>query len=237
MLRHGETINNVLAMISREDYETKRSHEPELSQIGSKACLLMGEAMGKAGFKIDKVLCSGQKRAILTAKHWRQGYLESSKRGENVDIQLMVRCHERGGCYQGTKVFPGLNKIQMQELCEDIIVNEDQDVTDTKGWHENRKEVETTAEFHERVKEVVRDWKEMHKFNKDKTFLCISHGCFLRVLMLTLTCQMSLLCDNFHPKNNSLTILDFIDVKNPGTNTEYVDVKIQAFNLQLIDEV
>ena len=59
LMRHGETQNNILAMVSKDSYETQRLEEPELSEIGEKSCRRMGKEMGNLGFHIDKILCSG----------------------------------------------------------------------------------------------------------------------------------------------------------------------------------
>jgi hypothetical protein len=32
--------------------------------------------MAKLNFKIDKIMCSAQKRAVLSAKYFREGYYE-----------------------------------------------------------------------------------------------------------------------------------------------------------------
>ena len=33
-MRHGESVNNIFALISKEQYENNRSYEPELSGMG-----------------------------------------------------------------------------------------------------------------------------------------------------------------------------------------------------------
>ena len=59
LMRHGETVNNILAMVSRKDYNEKRTYEPELSPSGSDACRRMGAKFAELGFKLDKIMCSG----------------------------------------------------------------------------------------------------------------------------------------------------------------------------------
>ena len=59
LMRHGETQNNILAMVSKESYETQRLEEPELSERGEKSCRRMGKEMGNLGFNIDRIFCSG----------------------------------------------------------------------------------------------------------------------------------------------------------------------------------
>ena len=95
--------------------------------------------------------------------------------------------------------------------------------------------METTEEMLERIKEVLRDLKNMHHKNPDSTHLLISHGCFLRVLMCLLTNQQHMCLGpnpaSFQANNNSLTILDFATMEK---NERAVDVKLLAYNLQLL---
>ncbi len=76
-MRHGETLNNVYAKISMKVFEEKRAAEPELSDIGVNSCIQMGQKLKELGFQFDKIMCSGHKRAILSAKYLREGYGDS----------------------------------------------------------------------------------------------------------------------------------------------------------------
>ena len=68
----------------------------------------------------------------------------------------------------------------------------------------------------------------------DETILVISHGCFLRALMLFMTNQHSSLKNSsFQSKNNSITIIDF----TPDEGGKNVKAELKAFNLQLIQDV
>lgn len=86
----------------------------------------------------------------------------------------------------------------------------DNEVADNEGWYKNQT-IETHEECILRVKDVVRDLKELHKTAAapDQTVLIISHGGFLRYLMCILTGQHGLLPEaRFHAMNNSITIVD-----------------------------
>lgn len=88
-MRHGETTNNILGMISKHDYETKRTHEPEMSEIGNKSCTLIGQKLKELGVNISRVFCAAHKRAVISASLVRKG-LEQ----ESLPIHLMVKAHE-----------------------------------------------------------------------------------------------------------------------------------------------
>ena len=192
LMRHGESGNNILALISKQVYEQVRTHEPELSDIGQESCRRMGEEMNKLNFKIDKIYCSAHKRAILSAKFFREGFFKFQEQNniEKLPIHLKVNIHELGGIYMGEKCFPGLNKKQVKELVNDIIIPEKEQIWDEKGWFQ-RETIEEEEELYDRIKEVIRDLKEMHRENSNQTILMISHGCFLRCLMQHLVNQQS----------------------------------------------
>ena len=83
---------------------------------------------------------------------------------------------------------------------------------------------------------MIRDFKELHKETPDKTYVCISHGAFLKQLLALVTNQPKK--HEFSAcKNNSLTILEFTTERNEFQNLDYIQVKMLSYNLQLIDEV
>ena len=77
----------------------------------------------------------------------------------------------------------------MRQPCSDIQIPEEFTGPDG-GWF-TRTTIETEAEMIDRIKECVKDIKEMAKESPDETVLMISHGCFLRALMLFMTNQHS----------------------------------------------
>ena len=50
------------------------------------------------GINISKITCSGQKRAILSAKYFRNGYMENSE-VEQPKIHLFLKSHEARGIF------------------------------------------------------------------------------------------------------------------------------------------
>ena len=115
--------------------------------------------MKELGFEFDKIFCSGHKRAIQSAKLLREAFGDESKQ-----IEVFLKAHEEGGVFFKGKVEPGLNQKQMKEVCEDIVIPDDQQhyFTDQDlGWYHSQKEVETHKEYADRVREVLKAYREM----------------------------------------------------------------------------
>ncbi len=134
----------------------------------------------------------------------------------------------------GSEARPGMSREAAQKLLPDMIIPETEPINE-KGWY-HEPHVEDNNKCIARCKDLVKDFKEIYRSNREKyegkTFVAISHGSFLNTLACTFTNnvpQASL--DFFIPENNSVTILDFADVKE-GTK-EFVDCKLTAFNLKL----
>mmetsp|Transcript_11356 Transcript_11356/g.19137 ORF Transcript_11356/g.19137 Transcript_11356/m.19137 type:complete len:139 (-) Transcript_11356:24-440(-) len=125
----------------------------------------------------------------------------------------------------------------MLALCPDIDTESESAMPQEGGWQAIYDHIEDGGEMVERVKNIIRDLKEMHKQKPDQTVLVISHGHVLRSLMCILTNQLSKQSSSYICKNNSLTIVDFMTCMNVGKQHEYVESQLQCFNLQMIEEV
>ena len=66
-MRHGESQNNVLHKISHEYGFKHRVPDPELSQMGRKEAVDLGERLAEIGVKLDVILTSAFKRALQSA--------------------------------------------------------------------------------------------------------------------------------------------------------------------------
>ena len=150
----------------------------------------MGEKLASMGMDISSMTCSAQKRAILSGKYFREGYEKIS--GKKLDIKLLLKSHEIKGCYEKQKTFPGLNKKQIKSIIDDIIIDEENEVDEEEGWFK-KDTIETDEEMLERVKDLIRYYKDLHNQNPDQTILSIAHGMTLRYLMAIITNQMNLL--------------------------------------------
>ncbi len=149
-------------------------------------------------------------------------------------IELKVKLHEKGGCYFAGKGRPGMSKAKVQELLPDIIIPENEPI-DEHGWWKSP-EIENMEQCVARVKDIVKDFKEMYKSDREKyggkTFVAISHGSLLSTLACIFTnnlANVNLEC--FIPENNSLSILDFVEVKEG--QKDYIDCRLTAFNMKL----
>ena len=82
--------------------------------------------MRRLGFKLNRVMTSGHKRAIQSAKLFREGYFTNDDQNvESLPIDLKLNCHEISGCHMGGKIYPGLNQEQMKALCNDLTISDD----------------------------------------------------------------------------------------------------------------
>ena len=64
------------------------------------------------------------------------------------------------------------------------------------------------------MKEVFRNFKDLHKGNKELVMLAVCHGTFINTMMCTFTNNLQIVKQEFFiPENNSLTIIDFVDEK------------------------
>ena len=58
----------------------------------------MGKWLRENNIKIDEILTSAHKRAIISAKHVRIGYQDNNQ----IPFTLMIELHERGGVFLGS---------------------------------------------------------------------------------------------------------------------------------------
>ena len=97
-----------------------------------------------------------------------------------------------------------------------MIIEESQ-IIDEKGWWKGDK-IESSDQCTSRIKDLLKEFKEMFKANREalsgKTLVAIAHGTFLNNLACLFTNNVANAhLEFFIPENNSMTILDFADVK------------------------
>ena len=78
----------------------------------------------------------------------------------------MVRLHEKGGCYIGSEARPGMSREAAQKLLPDMIIPETEPINE-KGWY-HEPHVEDINKCIARCKDLVRDFKELYRSNRDK---------------------------------------------------------------------
>ena len=79
LMRHGESFNNIsyyLANGDEEAFQKLRHYEPKMSQTGNDSCFKMGGKLAEMKVKFNRIMCSGHRRALISAKLLREGYLE-----------------------------------------------------------------------------------------------------------------------------------------------------------------
>ncbi len=127
-----------------------------------------------------------------------------------------------------------MSRENAQKMLPDMIIPETEPINENGWYHES--EFEDTNKCIAQCKDLVRDFKELYKQNRDKfqgkTLVAITHGSFLSTLGCNLINNVpSCPLEFFIPKKNSVSILDFSNVKERAK--EFVDCKLTAFNLKL----
>jgi broad specificity phosphatase PhoE len=97
-----------------------------------------------------------------------------------------MNCYGFGGVHKAGSIYEGLKRQEMVELCQNIIIDNSKFDSMESGWFK-KQEVETKEEMIQRVKLVISELKQHHKSRPNETILMISHGSFLKQLMLMLT--------------------------------------------------
>ena len=172
VIRHGKTTNNYWQEISYEDYIKNRNQDPDLCEEVKEQCEFVGNFLKSNKIRINKFLCSCQRRAIKTLNYISNVYDKS------VPKECIPSLHEYKGIFLNDKVYPGMTEKEIKELCPDIKLPENMDLS--KGWYD-KDHKETEEEFKKRIKEVINMFKEMAQNCEDENYtVCfISHNDFL----------------------------------------------------------
>ncbi|TNV73685.1 hypothetical protein FGO68_gene6310 [Halteria grandinella] len=235
LVRHGQSTNNELRAQLQSLYEHNRTEDPDLSERGVRESLELGRTFKSLGIKLDGIMTTAFLRSVKSAHFIREGYQGAEAgAGEGVEVRLFNKMHEKGGCYMAGQPKPGMSKQKTLEIMPDLVIDEKETIDD-EGWWKAEK-VETTLQCIERVKEVIKEFKELYRDptqdNKNKTFLAVTHGAFLNTLACVFTNNIaSADQDFFIPENNSVTILDIEEVQQ--NHKQFVDCKLTAFNLKI----
>ena len=138
VIRHGKTTNNYWQEISYEDYIKNRNQDPDLCEEVKEQCEFVGNFLKSNKIRINKFLCSCQRRAIKTLNYISNVYDKS------VPKECIPSLHEYKGIFLNDKVYPGMTEKEIKELCPDIKLPENMDLS--KGWYD-KDHKETEEEF------------------------------------------------------------------------------------------
>lgn len=97
-MRHGQSLNNELRAQLQSLYEHNRTADPDLSERGVRESLELGRTFRELDIRIDGIFTSAFLRTLKSAHFIREGYLSTTV-DEKVEIKLMNKIHEKGGCY------------------------------------------------------------------------------------------------------------------------------------------
>ena len=215
-IRHGKTVNNALVEKNYEEYLKYRNQDPDLCEGVKEQCEYLGNFLKSNKIKIDKFLCSCQKRAIKTMTYIANIYNKA------IPKECIPSLHEYGGIYLGDKTFPGLTEKEIKELCPDIKFPEKMDLS--KGWYD-KDHRETEEELRKRVKEVINMFKEMAQSCEEENYtVCfIGHNDFLNAFFSMLNNSAFVINNQLNISHDNLCISSFDIDKNRRITINYIN--------------
>ena len=216
VIRHGKTTNNYWQEISYEDYIKNRNQDPDLCEEVKEQCEFVGNFLKSNKIRINKFLCSCQRRAIKTLNYISNVYDKS------VPKECIPSLHEYKGIFLNDKVYPGMTEKEIKELCPDIKLPENMDLS--KGWYD-KDHKETEEEFKKRIKEVMNMFKEMAQNCEDENYtVCfISHNDFLNGFFSMLNNASFVVNNQLNISHDNLCLSSFVIDKNRKVTINYIN--------------
>ena len=216
VIRHGKTTNNYWQEISYEDYIKNRNQDPDLCEEVKEQCEFVGNFLKSNKIRINKFLCSCQRRAIKTLNYISNVYDKS------VPKECIPSLHEYKGIFLNDKVYPGMTEKEIKELCPDIKLPENMDLS--KGWYD-KDHKETEDEFKKRLKEVINMFKEMAQNCEDENYtVCfISHNDFLNGFFSMLNNASFVVNNQLNISHDNLCLSSFVIDKNRKVTINYIN--------------
>lgn len=210
-IRHGQSANNVLSF---NDYETARSHDPELTDIGHQ------QAQKIADFLVDaidmphpelepigftKMFVSPMIRALDTAKPIADAL--------GIVPEIWTDIHEIGGLFtadtdDNITGFPGLTTADFAEKYPSYVLPEH--ITDMGWWDVNHGK-ENPDQF---LARAIRVALTLRKYaHTDERIVLVAHAAFLDALIKALMNQLPTHPDTlfYNHYNTGFTRIDFAE--------------------------
>jgi 2,3-bisphosphoglycerate-dependent phosphoglycerate mutase len=206
LIRHGQSANNALYMKSPEVFETSRSHDPELTEIGQKQAAAIAQFLSKEqpddAFDFTHLFVSPMIRAMDTAKPIAEAV--------GLKPQIWVDIHEIGGLYlsdgETSRGFPGMSRQYIQECYPSYSIP---DEIREDGWWNAAQGRELHTQCLSRAIRVALAMRE-HASEKSRIIL-VSHAAFLDQVIKALLNQIPLSSDImfYNHYNTGVTRFDF----------------------------
>jgi 2,3-bisphosphoglycerate-dependent phosphoglycerate mutase len=190
LIRHGQSSNNALYGKSPEDFETLRSHDPQLTETGQQQAAAIAQFLGQPQadepFEFSHIYVSPMIRAMDTAKPIAETL--------GLKPEIWVDIHEVGGLFMangdGSKGFPGLSRKYIQDCYPDYKIAEE--IREDGWWNANQGK-ESPGQFLARAVRVALAVREFAA-TKERIIL-VSHAAFLDCLVKALLNQIPLHSD------------------------------------------
>ena len=211
MIRHGESVNNVLSAISKEHFEAHRSVDPQLSDKG----LAQAQCVGQF-FKSPMASVVGPLAALYTSPVRRalQTTLPASQ-VLGLAPEVWPDIYETGGMWMKDQAQPGMPRSQM--LDEFPTYQLPPEITE-HGWYNVAQGKETVEMSARRAEKVAQRLWNMVRSQSDalRTVGLVAHHDLLDLLLQALLIGKASTC--FPPKFSHFNCgMSCVEVTNDGS--------------------
>lgn len=212
-IRHGQSTNNIL---SNNNYQSQRTQDPELTEIGVKQAELVAKFLPDAvdmphseseRFGFTKIYVSPMIRALNTAKPIVEAL--------NMQPEVSTDIHEIGGLFtadaeDNVTGYPGLNCQDFKERYPSYILP---DVITDRGWWDVTNPRETPDSFMGRAIRVALNLRKLA--HTTERIVLVSHAAFLDSLIKAILGQLPSHPNNlfYNHYNTGITRIDFAESK------------------------
>lgn len=214
-IRHAQSSNN--ALYDATGAELGRSADPELSPIGQKQAVALGDFLSRnndpleGGQRFTHLYCSTMTRAIQTA-------LEVG-RGTGLTPVIWEEWHETGGIWleqDGVQVGqPGKNRAELEERFPTM----DFSMYDAQGWWNRQPETDCAP----RAVQAWANLLERHSNNHDRVAI-VSHGHFYaHIIGQAFGLELGRGKNWFMLNNTGITRIDLLETEHQSTELKYAN--------------
>ncbi|KAL7572489.1 hypothetical protein ACA910_000316 [Epithemia clementina (nom. ined.)] len=181
LIRHGESENNVHHEVSREQYMNHRQPDPPLTATGQEQAKetahYLASQQNALLFPIDRIYVSPLRRTLMTARPIAQAL--------QLNPIVWTDIYEVGGVHENGLGQGGLTRLEMQQICSQVIVTDSSRVTD-QGWYDVSLGKESKEQARKRVAKVFAELQRQAKQARDdRTIALVVHGDFIDLFLQT----------------------------------------------------
>lgn len=213
-IRHGQSANNALGYLNHDEFEARRSHDPQLTDIGQQQAQLVAKFLAEnvdmpqpspEPFAFTHLYVSPMIRALDTAKPIADAL--------DMQAEVWTDIHEIGGLFtadaEGVVTgYPGLSRATIEASYPRYTLPDH--VTEDGWWNKNHGR-ETPDQFMARAIRVAMALRK--RANSDEKIALVAHAAFLDSLLKALLSQLPTHPNNlfYNHYNTGITRIDFAE--------------------------